>query len=870
MKQFLLTLAAFTLAACSTAPGGLIVSDAPPREKPAKTLSGAYRALSDWGDSRAYPFKSIPAGTYGREVERLRLTGRSARGQGAGWQPLGPTNGGGRMLTVAFDPVDPGTIWAGAASGGLWRSTTGGVGADAWERIETGHPVLGVSTIAFAPDDPQTIYIGTGEVYNHMNAGELAADRATRGSYGIGILKSTDGGASWIKSLDWSYDQRRGVWAVRIDPFDSDVVWAATTEGVYKSIDAGASWQLSLGVVMAMDLVVHPTIPGTVLVGCGNLSSPGRGIYQTRNGGITWPQITGGDLPADFAGKIQFGVTPADPGLVYASIGNGFTSAGGASWLLRSFNFGLTWELRTTTDYSRYQGWFAHDVDISPTDGDDVVAVGIDVWTSSNGGTTLNRVTSWTAGFSGILPDGGPEGTDDYSHADHHDVVFHPTDPSIFYLANDGGIFRSTDGGLTYEGVNGGLQTQQFYNGTWSDPNDPNLWLGGLQDNSTVIYRGPGQWQRGVLGGDGGWGSIDPTDTDIVYASAQNLQIGKSLDGGDSFFFVFPPDLGGPVAFVAPFAMSPLDPQKLYTADSFLFRTVDGAGSWQVGNGGAAIDGNPILSLAIAPSDDDVVYVATTPFGGNRGGVYVTTDGGANFTDITGTIPDRFPGDMTVDPLDPSTVYLALSGFGTSHLFRSSDMGATWVDIDNGLLPDVPTIAVTVDPLLPDHLYVGNDIGVFFSPDAGASWQQLDAGLPQAVLIGDLGVSPAGRTLRAATHGQGLYERALPGGAGTIEATLLLDRVPGASEVTLSWGASCAGDADYAVYEGTLGDFTSHQSTQCSTSGALSSTLTPDGGDRYFLVVPQGLAFEGSHGTAGDGGERSQGPSACAARDVAC
>lgn len=737
---------------------------------------GSYEGLSFWGDSRAYPGIDIPDGAFSRAYEYSRARLRApmpadpfgasdVQALGAAWQPLGPTNGGGRTLAIVFEPGDPNTIWAGAAGGGLWRSTTGGVGAAAWDRIDTGFPVLGVSTIAFAPGDADVIYIGTGEVYNHQMSGDLAADRRTRGSYGIGILKSVDGGNTWSKSLDWSYNQKHGVWAVRVDPLDADVVWAATTDGIYKSVNAGASWVQKLNVVMGTDLVVHPTNTDIVLAACGNLSSVNRGIYRSIDGGDNWTQITGGGIPAGFMGKIQFGVTAANAEMVYASIGNGFTSAQGQTWLLRSGNFGASFSLRSNVDYSRYQGWFAHDVAVSQTDEDTIMCIGIDAWKSTNGGTTLVQKSNWFNYFTGPIPPGGPEGTPDFSHADHHDAIYHPTNSNIIYLANDGGVFRSTDGGETFEGVNGGYQTQQFYNGSTNDASDPNLAMGGLQDNSTAIYRGSGAWDRGVLGGDGGWGAIDPNDPDIVYATAQFLYIGKSFDGGSNFGFIAPSIPPGPVAFIAPFLLAPSDPQVLYGGTSYLHRSPDGGNSWNLGNGGVLLDGNGLLLLAVARDNADVLYAATYP-GASRGHVFRSLDGGTSFTDVTGVLPDRYPGDLSVDPSNEGTVYLTLSGFGSSHLFRSTDYGATWADIDGGILPDVPTSAVVVDPLFPDHIYVGNDIGVYVTRNGGTTWVQLHHGLSEAVMVMDLGISPSDRRLRAFTHGQGCFETGLLRPAG--------------------------------------------------------------------------------------------------------
>jgi photosystem II stability/assembly factor-like uncharacterized protein len=294
-------------------------------------------------------------------------------------------------------------------------------------------------------------------VYNYQLAGTGAAYRSTRGSYGIGILKSTDGGQTWFKSLDWSYNQMRGVEVVRVNPLNPDVIWAGTTEGTYKSLDAGATWQQVSSVIMVWDLVIHPQDTNIVVIGCGNFGSTGNGIYRTTDGGQNWTKITQG-VPLTFNGKIHLDVSRSHPEVMYASIGNGFSSSTGATWLCKSSDKGASWTTVSTQDYSRWQGWFSHDVGISPVDTNLIIAVGIGAWKSTNGGSSLVQKASGTLTL-GRPPIGGPEGPPDYIHADIHDVEFHPTDPNIVYYGTDGGVFRSLDAGETFESCNGRYQT---------------------------------------------------------------------------------------------------------------------------------------------------------------------------------------------------------------------------------------------------------------------------------------------------------------------------------------------------------------------------------------------------------------------------
>jgi len=223
-------------------------------------IPGAMRAMQFLAGQRSYPGRDLPRAGYAEAFDRGRALNTAEGAEKAGsitWQELGPHNIGGRTLTLAFNPQDPNTIYAGSASGGLWRTRTGGVGALAWEYMPTGHAVLGVGSIAIAPDDSNTIYIGTGEVYSYNNTQGGLSDRLTRGSFGIGILKSSDAGMTWHKSLDWSYDQQRGVQVVRIDPTNANVVWAGTSIGTFKSVNGGSTWAQVDATVMVTDLAIQ-------------------------------------------------------------------------------------------------------------------------------------------------------------------------------------------------------------------------------------------------------------------------------------------------------------------------------------------------------------------------------------------------------------------------------------------------------------------------------------------------------------------------------------------------------------------------------------------------------------------------------------
>ena len=720
-------------------------------------ISGAYQALQFFANRTTYPGASIPNGAFSKAWDKHTSMSRSKSDDPLPWESMGPVNRGGRTLTLEFNPLNPKTLWIGTASGGLWRSYTEGMGAEAWQYVETGFPVLGVSSIAFPPADSMTIYIGTGEVYNYLAAGTGAAYRSTRGSYGMGILKSTDGGVTWAPSLDWSYDQNRGIWGIKINPQNPDIVYAATTHGVYKSIDAGENWELVFDITMVNDLVIHPENPNVLVVGVGNLGSPERGIYRSTDSGNNWTQITQ-NLPADFQGKIQLSYAPSDPDILYASIGNGFSFSNGASWLCRSPDFGASWTVVNQEDYSLWQGWFAHDVGVSSNNPNELVVVGITAWVGLNGGFTLIEET--VGGLGQLNPPIADPNQYDEVHSDCHDVKFHPTNPDIVYVTSDGGVHRSRDGGRTYQFVNGGLQNCQFYNGVSIAVQDPNFFIGGLQDNGTISWNGDNTWSV-ISGGDGSWTAINPENPNISYTSSQGLNIVRFNEDG-TFDNIEFPENSFP-AFIAPYVICPSDGDILYAGTSHVLKSIDGGDTWELTNGGEELDNiNPVLSMDVGPNPD-VVYCATAPtdiFGGTRSNFFVTTDGGETWQNRTGILPDRYPMDIAIDPTNEATAYVTFSGFGTGHVYKTTNYGDSWVDISSDL-PDIPTNAVIVDPMLPDHIYVGNDFGVYVSLDGGASWESYQQGLNSAVMVFDLKISLANRKLRAATHGNGAFQRDL-------------------------------------------------------------------------------------------------------------
>jgi photosystem II stability/assembly factor-like uncharacterized protein len=508
---------------------------------------------------------------------------------------------------------------------------------------------------------------------------------------------------------------------------------------------------------MAVDIAIHPTNPDVLFAACGNFGSAGNGIYRSQNGGDTWQKL-GGGLPATFTGNTKLCVFPS-PFTLYADVANSDRSVG----LYRSGDQGQSWTRvnQDTLDWASYQGWYSHYVRVDPQDNSQVLFAGVQIYRSTNGGATKQLVS-------------GP-------HLDHHAYADDPANPGVVYGANDGGVWRSPDRGQTWREMNNGYVTSQFYNGFSSSGGNASLALGGLQDNSVVIYSGGPVWRSlmGTIGGDGTMTAIDPQNDNRLYLGLQHLMISRSENGGQSWQSIsqsiqdndaiFGEDQPYPNSCsVSPYAVVRSQPATLFAGNQYVNRSDDRGNTWRQMNDGQPLNGNPISSLGLAPSDANTVYAATVPTPSQRAQVFVSTNGGTSFRNITGGLPDRYYVDLIVSSQDADAVYITLSGFGSSHLYYSDNGGTTWNDLGQGL-PDMPTSALAIDPDNENHLYAGNDLGVYVSLDHGQSWSEWKEGMPAAALAMDLSIAP-GRRIRVATHGNGVYERALLSATGLRQA----------------------------------------------------------------------------------------------------
>ncbi|GBD07614.1 Xyloglucanase [bacterium HR21] len=669
---------------------------------------------------RAYPFERIPEGARLRALEHARALevkmGKVAlQAAQPRWQPIGPFTVGGRIRTVVHHPRKDGWVYIGAAAGGIWRTTDGG---QSWIPLFDDGNSLSFGALAIDPNNPDILYAATGEMSNNID------------SYlGAGIFKSTDGGQSWTP-LGLTHV---GAFSkIEVHPLNSNLIVAGATKsaaGFWRSSDGGQTWERTF-VGSVTDISLNPRDTTEFFIGVA-----GRGVYRSSDGGRTW-ELRSTGLPSPL-GRVCVQQAPSDPNILYALVEQG--GSGGTGAIYKSTNRGQSWQLsyQGQSTFFNGQGWYNAYIVIHPTNPNLVLAGGIDIYRTDNGGQTWTNVTY---GYSG-----------GNVHVDQHAAAFNPLNPSIVYAANDGGMYRSTDAGLTWTPINNGLAVTQFY-AMAIDQSKDNVNYGGTQDNGTLGNRGS-NWGA-IAGGDGFFVVVDPDNPDVIYGEFPNGDLWKrNLATGSFQRITTGIDPNDPGYWSAPLVMDPTNSQTLYHGRRRLYATYNGGALWQAISPPMTAS---ITAIGVSAADPNIIYIGTA-----RGEVWRTSDAGQTWENVgKNGLPNRFVTDFALSESDPGTVYVTLSGFGAGHVWRSTDTGRTWQDISVGL-PDIPVNAIVLSPLNEQHIFVGTDIGVFASLDGGATWLPYGVGLPRAPVV-DLAIHFQRRVLRAATHGRSMWEVPLP------------------------------------------------------------------------------------------------------------
>ncbi|MBP6184064.1 MAG: hypothetical protein KA479_03930 [Saprospiraceae bacterium] len=709
-----------------------------------------------------YILSLLPLFTHAQEPLKVSFGDLRAR-------QLGPAVMSGRISSLDAVHTMPHIQYIGAASGGVWKSTS--AGATFLSVFDDYNQSVG--DIAIDQAHPDTVWVGTGEswVRNSVSPGD-------------GIYVTTNGGKSWMhKGLNHSFHIAK----VLIDPRQSGTIYVAVQgklwgdheeRGVYKTTDFGATWERILFVDQrtgAADLTMDPRNPDVLYASMWEhrrepdffiSGGPGSALYKTTDGGKNWQKLEGNGLPPRPYGRIAVEVAPSAPDTVYATIE---AKAKEDKGMYRSFDAGATWK-KVSSDFNTYvRPFYFSRITVDPKDPMKVYKCGLNLIISDNGGETFRQVGS------GV-------------HSDIHDVWVDPQNGRHVLIGTDGGTYESYDGGYNFR-MYMNLPISQFYQVSVDDAVPFNVY-GGLQDNGT--WKGPSSNPGGIqnsdwkflLGGDGFQVMRHKTEKDVVYGESQGGNLSRiELNSGQAKLIKPLPGEGEPpyrFNWSSPIALSPTHPERLYFAAQFLFRSENRGNSWekispdltsnnpdrqrQKESGGLSLDNSTaennttIVCIAESPKNDQIIWAGT-----DDGNLQVTANGGKNWENVAlnigGLPPHTWCTNVAPDRFETHTAYATFDGHTqgdtTTYVFKTTDLGKSWVSL---VTNEVQGYAwyILQDVVNPNLLFLGTEQGLFITMDGGLSWQRFKNNFPR-VSVRWLAIQERDHALAIATHGRGIY-----------------------------------------------------------------------------------------------------------------
>ncbi len=714
------------------------------------------------------------------EYEKIKNSFSKTSALNENWVNLGTSSstggyaGIGRINCVAFHPSDNNTFWVGSPSGGIWKTTNGGTG---WTIINNNETVLGVSDIAIPSDyaTSNTLYIATGDRDGGSMwslSGGQAADNVS-----IGVLKSTDGGATWnTTGLSFTNSTGSKIFRLLIHPSNNSILFASTTSGIYKTTDAGNSWAVKT-VNQWIDMEFKPGDPSVMIAstiaGYGNAY-----INRSTDSGETWSFYQA----VASAGRSEIAVSSASPTTAYLLVSN---TSGGLKGVYKSTNSGASFSQVNTNTTQNMLGYYSNGsggttgqggydlcIAASPTNANTVFIGGVNTWKSTDGGVTWAINNMWTS-YSGYNFVGAPE-----VHADKHVLAFQ--NGTTLFEGNDGGIYKTTNGGTSWTDLSNGLVISQLYRIGVSQSNSATV-LTGLQDNGSKLFNS-GFWSD-VKGGDGMECIVDYSNSNYMYATYVRGQISRSTNGGLSF----PTDISANItggqptgAWVTPYVISPTSSSTLFAGYDRVWKTTNRGTNWTTASQ-VLSSSTKLRSLAIAPSNSSYLYTAA------QSNMWRTTNGGStNWTTVT--LPAGVTTSVTyiaVHATNPNKIWITFGGYTSgAKVYESTNGGASWTNISSGL-PNIPIMSIVHYKSITDRdiLFVGTDLGVY-AKDGANPWAAYNTNLPNVVVTElEIFYNTGGGAdkLRAGTYGRGLWETEilapLPVELTTFEGNANFDKI---------------------------------------------------------------------------------------------
>jgi PKD repeat protein len=705
-----------------------------------------YKRWEWYHESRTYPSGDLSGYRQSlinyRNFVQANPEAVSARTSTANWQFIGPnfvpTSGGGagRINNVRLVPGSTSQFVIAAPGGGVWKYD-----GSNWTTSTDYLNRIGFADVAIDYNNTNIIYAASGD----NDGGDTP---------GIGIFKSTNGGTSWSISGLTSVTR---FYRLIMHPTNPGTLLVSTNSGIYRTTDGAANWTQVSTETNIRDMEFKPGDPNTIFA---SKMSSATILFRSTDGGASFSSSgVGSGLPNTGNGRAMIAVTPHDANYIYMIVGN--SSDNGFKGVYRSIDGGVNWVARATSPNllgwsstgsdSGGQQWYDLAIAVSPTDKDLVITGGVNVWRSTNGGTTWQIAGHWTGS-------GAP-----YIHADIHDLNFDANGVTV-YAGCDGGIFKKDDitNSLPWTDLSNGLAIAQMYRMGQSTQSQ-NKVISGWQDNGTNLWTGPNTWQR-VIGGDGMECLIDYSSDTYQYGELYYGNIRRSTNGGASFSTIV--GSGGTAGtvgedgdWVTPYVINPRNPQSLYVGKSRIYKSVNRGTNWVAH---PAFGSGNIDAIAIAPSDTNYIYASKSSQ------IWRSTNDGQSYTDITAGLPGLFITYIAVDEANPSKLFVTLSGTSASNkVFMSTNAGASWTNITTGL-PNLSCNTIVLDTLSNlNAMYVGMDAGIYYRDDNSSGWTAFNTNLPN-VEITELEIQYAAQKIRASTYGRGLWESNLESGSGNF------------------------------------------------------------------------------------------------------
>ena len=665
------------------------------------------------------------------------------------------------------------TVFAGAASGGVWKSVNGGT---TFEPVFDRQSAQSIGAITIDRSNPSTVWVGTGEAWTRNSA-----------SVGDGIYKSTDGGENWT---NMGLRDSERIAKILIDPTDSNVVFACAVghmwndndeRGVFKTTDGGKTWKKVLaganGSTGCGMLAMSPQDAKVIFADMWDYrrlgwtfrsGGSGSGLFKSTDGGEHWTELTDSNskgLPEKPWGRIAVTVAPSKPQTVYAMIESK------KSALFRSDDGGQSWNRLDSSQYVVWRPFYFANLIVDPRNDNKVFKPDIGLLLSVNGGRSFSFVAN--------------------AHGDFHDVWIDPANPKIVFAGDDGGLWRSEDGGTRWKHQLN-LPVSQFYHVSVDNANPYHVY-GGLQDNSSWVgdssYPGGvtnSRWEN-MYGGDGFWAFEDPGDPDYIYAEAQGGTIGRVNRHTLENRSIQPaPNYGEKKLrfnWNTPIHMSPNEKGTIYIGAQYLFRSRDHGQSWerispdlttddpekqkQEESGGVTVDNSSaemhttIYSISESPKNGQIIWVGT-----DDGNLQITRDGAKTWTNvvdnISGLAKNSWVSTVEASRFDEATAYATFDrhtyGDMKPYAYKTTDCGKTWTSLnvqENGVLGYAHVIKE--DSVDPNLLFLGTEFGLWISYDGGQHWAQYKGSNFPAVAVRDIAVQARESDLVLATHGRGIW-----------------------------------------------------------------------------------------------------------------